>query len=97
MEFLLSLASFMVLLHFSVTTFLWWVFHSSHKMTHTSRIQVRVARHTNKGVEKDMVGEVQELLTETQLQLSDKRQSFEAGFFRGFSAKILSLNIIVLY
>ena len=91
MECLLSLDPFMDLVHFSVTIFLWWVFHSSHKITLISRIKVRMVRLTNKGVEKDMVEELQELLTETQLHPPDKRQSWEAGFFRGFSAKILSL------
>ena len=56
-----------------------------------------MVRLTNKGVEKDMVEELQELLTETQLHPPDKRQSWEAGFFRGFSAKILSFYFIVLY
>ena len=47
-----------------------------------------MAKMTSKGVvEMDMVAVLQELLMERQLHPPDKRQSFEAGIFRGFSAE----------
>ena len=86
---LLSLDSFTDLVHDSMTIFLCCVFHSSHKTTLISRIQVRMERQINNGVEEeDMVEVLQEVLGERQLHPPDKRQSLEAGPFSGFSAKI---------
>ena len=86
---LLSLDSFTDLVHDSMTIFLCWVFHSSHKTTLIRRIKVRMDRQiNNRVVEEDVVAVLQEVLGERQLHPPDKMQSLDAGRFSGFSAEI---------